>query len=41
MTIRPAPRTFGLDQILSGVRLSYPTPLPAVFTAQLPLKNDK
>jgi hypothetical protein len=37
----PAQRTFGLDQILSGVRLSYPTPLPAVFTVQLPLKNDK
>jgi hypothetical protein len=37
----PAPRTFGLDQILTGVRLSYPTPLPAVFTAQLQLKNDK
>jgi len=36
----PAPRTFGLDQILAGVRLSYPTPLPAVFTAQLPLKRD-
>ncbi|GAA4359290.1 hypothetical protein GCM10023185_25790 [Hymenobacter saemangeumensis] len=37
----PAPRTFGLDQLLSGVRLSYPSPLPPVFTAQLPLKNDK
>ena len=37
----PAPRTFGLDQILAGVRQSYPTPLPAVFTIQLPLKNDK
>ncbi|MDB5234817.1 MAG: hypothetical protein JWR44_1810 [Hymenobacter sp.] len=37
----PAPRTFGLDQILAGVRQSYPTPLPAVFTVQLPLKNDK
>lgn len=36
----PAPRTFGLDQILSGLRLSYPTPLPAVFTAQLPIKKD-
>ena len=37
----PAPRTFGLDQILTGVRQSYPTALPAVFTVQLPLKNDK
>lgn len=37
----PAPRTFGLDQILAGVRQSYPTTLPAVFTVQLPLKNDK
>ena len=37
----PAPRTFGLDQILTGVRQSYPTPLPAVFTVQLPFKNDK
>ncbi|GAB2849924.1 hypothetical protein [Hymenobacter ruber] len=37
----PAPRTFGLDQILTGVRQSYPTTLPAVFTVQLPLKNDK
>ncbi|WP_125932408.1 hypothetical protein [Hymenobacter glacialis] len=37
----PAPRTFGLDQILTGVRQSYPSPLPAVFTVQLPLKNDK
>ena len=37
----PTPRTFGLDQILAGVRQSYPTPLPAVFTVQLPLKNDK
>jgi hypothetical protein len=37
----PTPRTFGLDQILTGVRQSYPTPLPAVFTLQLPLKNDK
>ena len=37
----PAPRTFGLDQMLAGVRQSYPTPLPAVFTVQLPLKNDK
>ena len=37
----PAPRTFGLDQILTGVRQSYPTPLSAVFTVQLPLKNDK
>ncbi|MFD2721376.1 hypothetical protein ACFST9_21855 [Hymenobacter monticola] len=37
----PAPRTFGLDQLLTGVRQSYPTPLPAVFTVQLPLKNDK
>jgi hypothetical protein len=37
----PAPRTFGLDQVLAGVRQSYPTPLPAVFTVQLPLKNDK
>jgi hypothetical protein len=37
----PAPRTFGLDQILAGVRQSYPTPLPPVFTVQLPLKNDK
>ncbi|MBF9239362.1 hypothetical protein I2I05_18360 [Hymenobacter sp. BT683] len=37
----PAPRTFGLDQILAGVRQSYPSPLPAVFTVQLPLKNDK
>lgn len=37
----PAPRTFGLDQILTGVRQSYPTPLPPVFTVQLPLKNDK
>ena len=37
----PAPRTFGLDQILTGVRQSYPTPLPAVFTVQFPLKNDK
>ncbi|ALW85190.1 hypothetical protein AUC43_08845 [Hymenobacter sedentarius] len=36
----PAPRTFGLDQILAGVRQSYPTPLPAVFTVQLPLKKD-
>ena len=36
----PAPRTFGLDQILTGVRQSYPTPLPAVFTVQLPLKKD-
>ena len=36
----PAPRTFGLDQILAGVRLAYPTPLPAVFTLQLPIKND-
>ncbi|WP_210520185.1 hypothetical protein [Hymenobacter terricola] len=38
---QPAPRTFGLDQVLTGVRQSYPTPLPAVFTVQLPLKNDK
>jgi hypothetical protein len=37
----PAPRTFGLDQLLTGVRQSYPTVLPAVFTVQLPLKNDK
>ena len=37
----PAPRTFGLDQVLAGVRQSYPSPLPAVFTVQLPLKNDK
>jgi hypothetical protein len=37
----PAPRTFGLDQILAGVRQSYPTALPPVFTVQLPLKNDK
>ncbi|WP_152559761.1 hypothetical protein [Hymenobacter sp. IS2118] len=37
----PAPRTFGLDQILAGVRQSYPSPLPAVFTVQLSLKNDK
>ena len=37
----PAPRTFALDQVLAGVRQSYPTPLPAVFTVQLPLKNDK
>ena len=37
----PAPRTFGLDQILAGVRQSYPTTLPPVFTVQLPLKNDK
>jgi len=37
----PAPRTFGLDQVLAGVRQSYPTPLPPVFTVQLPLKNDK
>ena len=37
----PAPRTFGLDQVLAGVRQSYPTPLPAVFTVQLPLKNDQ
>ncbi len=37
----PAPRTFGLDQILTGVRQSYPSPLPAVFTVQIPLKNDK
>jgi hypothetical protein len=37
----PAPRTFGLDQLLSGVRLSYPAQLPPVFTVQLPLKNDK
>ncbi|HEX8657805.1 MAG TPA: hypothetical protein VF690_09740 [Hymenobacter sp.] len=37
----PAPRTFGFDQILAGVRQSYPTPLPPVFTVQLPLKNDK
>ena len=37
----PAPRTFGLDQILTGIRQSYPTTLPAVFTVQLPLKNDK
>ena len=36
----PAPRTFGLDQVLAGVRQSYPTPLPAVFTVQLPLKKD-
>ncbi len=36
----PAPRTFGLDQILTGVRQSYPTALPAVFTVQLPLKKD-
>ncbi|WP_426059852.1 hypothetical protein [Hymenobacter sp. B1770] len=36
----PAPRTFGLDQILAGVRQSYPTPLPPVFTVQLPLKKD-
>jgi hypothetical protein len=36
----PAPRTFGLDQILTGVRQSYPTTLPAVFTVQLPLKKD-
>ena len=36
----PAPRTFGLDQILAGVRQSYPTPLPAVFTVQLPLKKE-
>ena len=36
----PAPRTFGLDQILAGVRQSYPTALPAVFTIQLPLKKD-
>ncbi|MDQ2773080.1 MAG: hypothetical protein M3Y54_21560 [Bacteroidota bacterium] len=37
----PAPRTFGLDQLLAGVRQSYPSPLPPVFTVQLPLKNDK
>ncbi|MFC6222740.1 hypothetical protein ACFP2F_05760 [Hymenobacter artigasi] len=37
----PAPRTFGLDQILAGVRQSYPTTLPSVFTVQLPIKNDK
>ena len=37
----PAPRTFGLDQVLAGVRQSYPAVLPAVFTVQLPLKNDK
>ena len=37
----PTPRTFGLDQILTGVRQSYPAPLPPVFTVQLPLKNDK
>ncbi len=37
---QPAPRTFGLDQVLAGVRQSYPTPLPAVFTVQLPLKKD-
>ncbi|MDQ2794751.1 MAG: hypothetical protein M3Y12_12205 [Bacteroidota bacterium] len=37
----PAPRTFGLDQILTGIRQSYPSPLPAVFAVQLPLKNDK
>ena len=37
----PAPRTFGLDQILAGIRQSYPTPLPPVFTVQLPLKKDK
>ena len=37
----PAARTFGLDQILTGVRQSYPTPQPAVFAIQLPLKNDK
>ncbi|GAC1369432.1 MAG: hypothetical protein NVSMB30_07260 [Hymenobacter sp.] len=37
----PAPRTFGLDQLLAGVRQSYPTPLPPVVTVQLPLKNDK
>ena len=36
----PAAHTFGLDQILAGVRQSYPTPLPAVFTVQLPLKKD-
>ena len=36
----PAPRTFGLDQILAGVRLSYPSPLPPVFTVRLPLKKD-
>ena len=36
----PAPRTFGLDQLLAGVRQSYPTPLPPVFTVQLPLKKD-
>lgn len=36
----PAPRTFGLDQLLAGVRQSYPSPLPAVFTVQLPLKKD-
>ena len=37
----PAPRTFGLDQILAGIRQSYQTPLPPVFTVQLPLKKDK
>ena len=36
----PAPRTFGLDQILAGIRQSYSTPLPAVFTVQLPLKKE-
>ena len=36
----PAPRTFGLDQVLTGVRQSYPSPLPAVFTVQIPLKRD-
>ncbi|HEX8328615.1 MAG TPA: hypothetical protein VF629_13820 [Hymenobacter sp.] len=36
----PASRTFGLDQILAGVRQSYPTPLAPVFTVQLPIKKD-
>ena len=36
----PAARTFGLDQILAGVRQSYPTPQPAVFTVPLSLKKD-
>lgn len=36
----PAPRTFGLDQVLAGVRQSYPPVLPPVFTLSLPLKPD-
>ena len=36
----PAPRTFGLDQVLAGVRQSYPSSLPPVFTVQLSLKKE-